>query len=679
MFAMLMVILIVAPEIGIATRTVEYEWRYRHLVVRYTDNFGTPWSEDVVEAALLEKLGHFGRVTESYISDLLFASGAKLPDRIFVCFIPSSWNAPPPYWKKDKPSITVKGYDLETAFKEINRTLKEYATEVSDYIISGFKGAEARFTDCYQPVISPSGFKLAFRSWRRKRLNLFAYERGWREPKRITHLETPINPHETLEGVLGEMVEWSPDGRFIAFTAGLKLFICDSDHWRPRKLSDRPVSNFIWSPDSMRMALEFIDLHTDEIEIAVVDLPGGETRKVPLEIAYPRLVSISPDSRYLAIRNTRYNPIGGEILLFNLPELKEVGKIEVKERWSGFVWGRDRVFAVKFSSGRKDSYRERVLTGKVGSDELREIFTSSERMTLLSVSKDGRSLLVRTDKGIFTLGPEGLREIGLKPTLHRFTMNSGPFGRYWSGADARSDRLHTFKVMTADEETLKRLISDGLIPGRKSVFKTDKEVIWIVPERSPVLDMLESVAKGWGYIDRVDMNVLNDVVLSYSPYGSRYTLLSPDTGEIPMWKVKGIGDELRVELSRLGLENRFSNSYGWLKRWVPKLTMLLEMAWDDRDKMPDQIKKALREMETETKWRFNPFGVTMGCGNGLIYIKAVYLQQREEIAYLRYKLALLESELTGEERKGEIERARRKWEEAKKELEKFDETTRIID
>jgi len=178
------------------------------------------------------------------------------------------------------------------------------------------------------------------------------------------------------------------------------------------------------------------------------------------------------------------------------------------------------------------------------------------------------------------------------------------------------------------------------------------------------------------------MNVLNDVVFSYSPHISRYTLLSPEIGEIPMWKVKEAGDELRVELGRLGLENRFSRSYKWLDEWVPRLTILLDMTWHERDKMPDRIKKALKEIETETKWRrFNPFDVMMGCGNSLIYIKAVYLQQREEIAYLRYKLALLESELTGEERKEEeeIERARREWEEAKKELEKFDETTRIID
>ena len=402
--------------------------------------------------------------------------------------------------------------------------------------------------------------------------------------------------------------------------------------------------------------------------------------KVPLEAPYPHLVGISPDSRCLAVRSIPRYPTEGEILLFDLPGLKKGGS--VKGWRTAFVWGRNGVFAVKFSSGREDSYREKVLTGRVGSDELREVFTSPERMTLLSVSKDGKSVLVRTDKGIFTLNTEELREAGLKPTLYQFTMNSGPFGRYWSGADARSDRPHTFKVMTADEETLKRLISDKLIPGRKSIFKTDEEVIWIVPEGSPVLDMLESVVRGWGYIDRVDMNVLNDVVFSYSPHISRYTLLSPEIGEIPMWKVKEAGDELRVELGRLGLENRFSRSYKWLDEWVPRLTILLDMTWHERDKMPDRIKKALKEIETETKWRrFNPFDVMMGCGNSLIYIKAVYLQQREEIAYLRYKLALLESELTGEERKEEeeIERARREWEEAKKELEKFDETTRIID
>jgi len=533
MFAMLTVTLIVAPEIGIATRTVEYEWRYGHLVVRYTDNFGTPWSEEVVEAALLEKLGHFGRVTESYISDLSFVTGKRFSNRISVHFIPPHYDRLGEELSKKIGTlgVVVKGFDLEEAFREVNRLLLENQRGFLDYLISGFKGAEARFIDAYQPVISPAGFRFVFRSWRRGDLNLFAYERGWREPRRITHLETPVNPHETLEGVLGERVEWSPDGRFIAFTAGLKLFICDFDHWKPRKLTDRPVSNFIWSPDSTKMALEFIDLHTDETEIAVMDLPGGETKRIPLETPYPRLVGISPDSGYLAVRSIpRYYPTEGEILLFDLPGLKKVGG--VKGWRTEFVWGRDGVFAVKFSSGRGDSYREKVLTGRVGSDELREVFTSPERMTLLSVSKDGGSVLVRTDKGIFTLNTEGLKEVELKLTPHRFTMNTGPFGRYRGGADGRSDRPHTFKVMTADEETLKRLISDKLIPGRKSIFKTDEEVIWIVPEGSPVLDMFKSIAKGWGHIDRVDMNVLNDVVLSYSPYGSRYTLLSPDMGEI---------------------------------------------------------------------------------------------------------------------------------------------------
>ncbi|MCK4258704.1 MAG: PD40 domain-containing protein [Halanaerobiales bacterium] len=128
---------------------------------------------------------------------------------------------------------------------------------------------------------------------------------------------------ESLEQPLSNP-QWAPDGKWIAYTFGQKLFIVDSCGKNHIKLAGN-VENYSWSPNSTMIVYTNIVENILERGTFVVNL-DGETKKIaenfanPVwfpdnkrlagitlrEAAYPRLaiiaaiVKISPNGRYAA-------------------------------------------------------------------------------------------------------------------------------------------------------------------------------------------------------------------------------------------------------------------------------------------------------------------------------------------------------------------------------------------
>ncbi|MGD0545725.1 MAG: S9 family peptidase [Candidatus Acidiferrales bacterium] len=201
---------------------------------------------------------------------------------------------------------------------------------------------------------SPDGKEIVFTTNLTGRLNLWkvSAEGGW-----------PVQLSQSDDRQYGGV--WSPDGKWIVFASDkgggeiYDLFAIPSDGGEIVNLTNTPdisENSAVWSPDGSRMAISYKPKTASAIDVAILDWKTHEVH--------------------------------------NLTQEKTKDHI-----WGGAFWSPDGkyIFATRSDAGFNDSdvYRVDVTTG--ASENLTP-HQGQNRSSLSSVSPDGRTLLVTSDK-----------------------------------------------------------------------------------------------------------------------------------------------------------------------------------------------------------------------------------------------------------------------------------------
>lgn len=146
----------------------------------------------------------------------------------------------------------------------------------------------------YNHRLSPDGQRIAF-FWHREDLAdlyILPISGGW--PQRFT-TDRPSQPYW-----LDEIPQWSPDGRWLAFSSGDHVHIQDSHGGLPCKLKIPLIDSIspIWLPDSNRLIISATE--DDTPRLYLTDRTGSFARALTSNPGHDLDARPSPDGQYIA-------------------------------------------------------------------------------------------------------------------------------------------------------------------------------------------------------------------------------------------------------------------------------------------------------------------------------------------------------------------------------------------
>jgi len=215
--AVIALLIVAHPRGAEATETVHWVAETEHFRFSYFDNFGTPWSEQYRSQTTWKKVEHTARVLESYIVYLEDANRIHLPRRISFRFVFGGllFKAPLEI-DPGRMEVTMRGAEAREAVAAIDDLLDHLglvpAASKSERG-HGLRASSVRGDDECDPVWSPDGSKLLFRSWRGDVPDLW-----------VRDLQTGSIARVTDDATVEMWPRWSPDGTKVAYVSDLKLY-----------------------------------------------------------------------------------------------------------------------------------------------------------------------------------------------------------------------------------------------------------------------------------------------------------------------------------------------------------------------------------------------------------------------------------------------------------------------
>ncbi len=152
------------------------------------------------------------------------------------------------------------------------------------------------------PEVSPDGERIAFVDHLHHRTGLLTIGADGSGQRRL------------FSALLVPQLEWSPDGRSIAFSAlrrwgdGLRLYVVDAGGGRPRQVGESEVLDGpTWSPDGRWLTFS---------------TPDGELRRIHPDGSSPEMVASFPEEE---VRGLLWSPNGHRLLYTAFPRQSEYG------------------------------------------------------------------------------------------------------------------------------------------------------------------------------------------------------------------------------------------------------------------------------------------------------------------------------------------------------------------
>ncbi|MDA1193040.1 MAG: hypothetical protein O3A46_15300 [Candidatus Poribacteria bacterium] len=133
-------------------------------------------------------------------------------------------------------------------------------------------------------------------------------------------------------------MDWSPDGKWLAFGSGFEVWIVGANGENPRQLTQirQHFQGLTWSPDSELIAFPF-DGGSPRLDIYAMSPLGGPTQRIAetrdLNETHP---SWSPDGRHIAVSGQKGGGHGISILNVESGEVQTL--VETPEWAQSLDW-----------------------------------------------------------------------------------------------------------------------------------------------------------------------------------------------------------------------------------------------------------------------------------------------------------------------------------------------------
>ncbi len=434
-----------------ATTSGVYEWFFPHLRVTYGGNFSSPFSERNRFGRAMERIAHLGRVLESYIADMLRNSDQDSPRRMRIAFVDDLYGD---VEDEKLDDVSAPFHDADKTLGKVNRFLSAIPGVAAGARVHDFKALEQKYDDNYGPVISPDGSKVVFRSWRKKQLHLFLYDCRRREYRQLEWFQDWT-----------DRIAWSPDGRHVAIARDAALDVIGAESLEVEASFPFLVDRFLWLQDSSRIVVEARD---------EIDWPMIWVLKINPEISATQIArekgsvftigALSPDGDHLLVH--RHGPdYTALVTATNVWRLRPLalpaGRLEklilgFKGTYFCMVETVKEAASEERENGSGYISENSIFKGDVRTGELKQFSMADVRAEMAASSADGRTLLLRTDRGILDVPERGTPYDFVVREGQAFvtSLASGCCGAYqvYPGADGMSAPVRLLYLVALENE-----------------------------------------------------------------------------------------------------------------------------------------------------------------------------------------------------------------------------------
>jgi hypothetical protein len=240
------------------TETIDFKWETNHFSITLVANYGTLRVSEISFSSTFDLIAHWSRILEEFVSSIETQNGFQVDFKAQLTFVfHTTINDGFGINVKRKKAV-FREADPSEVLPAVAKILAANHAGMRDYFtlnpMPTWKKLNADFPDDYSPVLSPTGDKLVFKSWRTGFVNLWILDLKSNESRQCTF-------HN--QGIYGDP-SWSPDGERIGYITHYAAYILDIASGNTKAITKKTgsISSFSisFSPEKGR---ELVNLNTD--------------------------------------------------------------------------------------------------------------------------------------------------------------------------------------------------------------------------------------------------------------------------------------------------------------------------------------------------------------------------------------------------------------------------------